>query len=225
MTTPPLDPAATRASATPADDDRDLHERILEAIDAGEFPPGGRLLETELATRFGVSRTPVREALRRLETQGVVTHEPRKGAVVATLDYDQLGELYAVREVMEGLAARLAARHASGAEIQLLRDMIAADRKIEDPRVMAQANKRFHRQLHLTSHNRYLNQTLDPVRRSMALLTKTTFAFSGRMDNSNDEHDAIVDAIEARDEDAADAAARRHIANAYAVRLRLDAAE
>ena len=123
-------------------DDRDLHIRILEAIDAGEYPPGARLLETELAARFGVSRTPIREALRRLETQGVVTHEPRKGAVVASLDYDQLGELYAVREVMEGLAARLAARHASPAEIQLLRDMIAEDRKINDPKAQSQANKR-----------------------------------------------------------------------------------
>ena len=206
-------------------DDRDLHLQILEAIDEGEFPPGARLLETDLAARFGVSRTPVREALRRLETQGVVTHEPRKGAVVATLDYDQLGELYAVREVMEGLAARLAARHASPAEIQLLREMIAEDRKINDPKAQSQANKRFHRQLHLTSHNRYLIQTLDPVRRSLALLGNTTFSAPGRIDSSNEEHEIIVDAIEARDENAAEDAARRHIIAAYSVRLRLDAAE
>ncbi|MDG1211549.1 MAG: winged helix-turn-helix domain-containing protein, partial [Paracoccaceae bacterium] len=67
------------------DTERDLHERILDAIDAGDYPPGARLLETELAETFGVSRTPVREALRRLESQGVVTHEARKGAVVASL--------------------------------------------------------------------------------------------------------------------------------------------
>lgn len=206
-------------------DDRDLHMQILDAIDAGEYPPGGRLLETELAARFGVSRTPIREALRRLETQGVVTHEPRKGAVVASLDYDQLGELYAVREVMEGLAARLAARHASPAEIQLLRDMIAEDRRINEPKAQSQANKRFHRQLHLTSHNRYLIQTLDPVRRSLALLGSTTFSAPGRIDSSNAEHEIIVDAIASRDEDAAEDAARKHIIAAYAVRLRLDAAE
>lgn len=205
-------------------DDGDLYDRILASVDSGEFAPGARLLETELATRFGVSRTPVREALRRLETQGVVTHEPRKGAVVATLDYDQLGELYAVREVMEGLAARLAARHASEAEILLLREMIAEDEKVLDPRGQSQANKRFHRQLHQCSHNRYLIQTLDPIRRSMALLTKTTFSFPKRIADSNAEHAIIVDAIEARDGDAADAAARKHIANAYAVRLRLEAA-
>ena len=210
---------------TPPDEDRALHQKILDAIDAGEFRPGARLLETDLAARFGVSRTPIREALRRLETQGVVAHEPRKGAVVASLDYDQLGELYAVREVMEGLAARLAARHASLAEIQLLRDMIAEDEQISDPRAQSQANKRFHRQLHLCSHNRYLIQTLDPVRRSLALLGNTTFTAKGRIAASNAEHKIIVDAIEARDEATAEDAARRHIMNAYALRLRLDAAD
>lgn len=204
-------------------DDRDLHERILAAIDDGAFKPGARLLETELAARFGVSRTPVREALRRLESQGVVTHEPRKGAVVAALDYDQLGELYAVREVMEGLAARLAARHASEPEIALLYDMIAADEAVTAPRAQAQANKRFHRQLHLASHNRYLVETLNPVRRSLALLGDTTFSAPGRIEASNAEHREIVDAVAARDGEAAEAAARRHIAGAYAVRLRLEA--
>ena len=210
--------------AQPNDDDRDLHERILDAIDSGDYPPGARLLETELAERFGVSRTPVREALRRLESQGVVAHEPRKGAVVASLDYNQLGELYAVREVMEGLAARLAARFASPAEVQLLREMIASDRQETDPAKLAQANKRFHRQLHLASHNRVLSQTLDPVRRALALLSGTTFEAKERPAQSNAEHEAIVNAIEARDEDAAAAAAQAHIASAYALRLKLEAA-
>ncbi|MDG1371589.1 MAG: GntR family transcriptional regulator [Paracoccaceae bacterium] len=205
------------------DTERDLHERILDAIDAGDYPPGARLLETELAETFGVSRTPVREALRRLESQGVVTHEARKGAVVASLDYNQLGELYAVREVMEGLAARLAARFASPAEVQLLRDMIAKDRQETDPSKLAQANKRFHRQLHLASHNRVLSRTLDPVRRSLALLSGTTFTAKERPEQSNDEHERIVEAIAARDENGADQAAQAHIASAYALRLRLEA--
>ena len=202
--------------------DKDLHELILDAIDAGEYAPGARLLETDLAKAFGVSRTPVREALRRLESQGVVAHEPRKGAVVASLDYNQLGELYAVREVMEGLAARMAARHASDVEIQLLRDMIAKDRNETDPFKLAQANKRFHRQLHLASHNRYLSQTLDPIRRSLALLSGTTFADPSRPDQSNDQHEEIVEAIAARDADAADEAARSHIMSSYKLRLRLE---
>ncbi|WP_340107157.1 GntR family transcriptional regulator [Pikeienuella sp. HZG-20] len=205
-------------------DEKELHERILAAIDGGEYPPGARLLEAELAARFGVSRTPVREALRRLETEGVVQHQARRGAVVASLDYDQVGELYAVREVMEGLAARLAAHHASAPEIALLYDMIAADERVSAPKSLAQANKRFHRQLHLSSHNRYLIETLGPVRRSLSLLGDTTFSAPGRAETSNAEHRLIVDAIAARDGAAAEAAARRHIVSAYAVRLRLEAA-
>ena len=104
----------------------DAYERLLNAIDSGELAPGSRLLEAQLAERLGVSRTPVREALRRLEAQGLVTHEPHRGVVVAELDYDQLGELYAVREVLEGTAARLAARHASPEEVEVLREMVAS---------------------------------------------------------------------------------------------------
>lgn len=159
-------------------DEKDLHERILAAIDSGDYPPGARLLEAELAARFGVSRTPVREALRRLETQGVVQHEPRKGAVVAALDYNQIGELYAVREVMEGLAARLAAHHASKPEIALLYDMIESDEALSDPFEVSQANKRFHRQLHLSSHNRYLIETLAPI---------STFSFASGGDDLHRE--------------------------------------
>lgn len=208
----------------PETDDRDLHDRILAAIDSGDYPPGARLLEAELAARFGVSRTPVREALRKLETQGVVQHEPRKGAIVAALDYNQIGELYAVREVMEGLAARLAAHHASGPEIALLYDMIEADEKLSAPLDISQANKRFHRQLHLSCHNRYLIETLAPIRRTLSLLGETTFSAEGRIRASNAEHRQITDAIAARDADAAEAAARRHIVSAYEVRLRLEAA-
>ena len=71
----------------------DAYALILDAIDRGKYPPGARLVETELAERFGVSRTPIREALGRLETQGVVAHDGRRGLVVASLDHNQLGEL------------------------------------------------------------------------------------------------------------------------------------
>lgn len=205
-------------------DDADLYALLLDAIDRGDYAPGARLVEAELAERFGVSRTPVREALNRLETQGVVARDARRGVIVASLDYDQLGELYAVREVMEALAARMAARHASPAEIALLVEMVAADRgRAEDVAALSRANKAFHRQLHRASHNRYLIQMLDAMRRSLALLSSTTLAVPGRGAQSVEEHGAIVAAIVARDEEAADAAARRHIVNALGARLRLEA--
>lgn len=205
-------------------DDADLYALLLDAIDRGDYAPGARLVEAEVAERFGVSRTPVREALSRLETQGVLARDPRRGMIVASLDYDQLGELYAVREVMEGFAARMAARHAAPAEIALLEEMVAADRaRTGDPVALSRSNRMFHRQLHRASHNRYLIQMLDAMRRSLALLSSTTLAAPERGRQSVEEHAAIVAAVSARDEDGADAAARAHIANALRTRLRQEA--
>lgn len=203
----------------------DAYTLILEAIDRGDIAPGQRLVETDLAERLGVSRTPIREALQRLEAQSVVERDGRS-LRVATLDHDQLGELYEVRGVVEGLAARLAARHAAPEEIAVLRAMVEADSAlIHDPTALALANRRFHRQLHRASHNRYLNQMLQSMRRSMVLLSSTTLAGPGRSAQSIAEHDKIVGAIENRDEAAAQAAAEMHISNAYRTRLLLDAGE
>lgn len=202
----------------------DAYSLILDAIDRGRYPPGARLVETELAERFGVSRTPIREALGRLETQGVVQHDGRRGLVVASLDHNQLGELYEVRAVVEGLAARLAARHAAPEEKALLRRLVEDSRRLTaDPEGLRDNNRRFHRQVHLASHNRYLNTMLDGIRRSMALLTMTSLSDPTRGAETVDEHDAIVKAIEARDEDGADISAQFHISRAYEKRLSLEA--
>src|SRR6516164_5955777 len=81
------------------------YELLLDAIENGALAPGSRLRETDLALRFGISRTPVREALKRLEAQGLVSHQAHHGAVVAELGYGEITELYALREVLEGTAA------------------------------------------------------------------------------------------------------------------------
>jgi DNA-binding GntR family transcriptional regulator len=202
---------------------KDAYQLILEAIDTGVYKPGSRLVESELADRFGVSRTPIREALQRLETQSLLTRDGRS-LIVASLDHSQLSELYVVRGELEGLAARLAARHATPEEKRVLRDMLEADRKLQDdPEAMARANRRFHKQIHLASHNRYLVQQLDLVHRSMALLASTSIAAEGRTVDTLEEHERIVRAIDAGDGDAADAALREHISQAFVIRLRLDA--
>ncbi len=188
--------------------------------------PGDRLVESELADRFGVSRTPVREALQRLETQGMLRRDGRS-LIVASLDHNQLSELYAVRTELEGLAARLAARHATEEEARVLRSMVIEDHGLlgGDPRILSRANKRFHKQIHLASHNRFLVQQLDLVHRAMALMATTSFAAEGRDAQALAEHAAIVTAIEARDGEAAYAALRDHISKAYETRLRVEAGE
>ncbi|MBT8412280.1 MAG: GntR family transcriptional regulator [Octadecabacter sp.] len=202
---------------------KDAYGLILDAIDTGLYKPGSRLVESELADRFGVSRTPIREALQRLETQSLLTRDGRS-LIVASLDHSQLSELYVVRGALEGLAARLAARHSTPEERKVLRDMLESDRKlVNDPEAMSRANRRFHKQIHLASHNRFLVQQLDLVHRSMALLASTSIAVAGRPLDTLEEHEIIVRAIETGDGDAADKALRDHISQAFVIRLRLDA--
>lgn len=201
---------------------KDAYTLILEAIDEGMFKPGDRLVESELADRFGVSRTPIREALQRLETQSLLTRDGRS-LIVASLDHNQLAELYVVRAELEALAARLAARHATEEEVRVLRDMVEDDRSLlGDPKALSRANRRFHTQIHLASHNRFLVQQLGLVHRSMALLALTSLAAEGRDEVALAEHDAIVAAIEARDEAAAGERLRDHISRAFVTRLKLD---
>ncbi len=201
----------------------DAYQLILNAIDGGVYKPGDRLVESELADRFGVSRTPIREALQRLETQSLLARDGRS-LVVASLDHNQMAELYVVRSELEALAARLAARHATEEEIRLLEQMVAEDRAlVDDPAALARTNRRFHRQVHLASHNRYLVQQLDLVYRSMALMATTSLAAEGRSHVAVDEHAAIVDAIAKRDGDAAYEGLKGHISRAFEARLRQDA--
>jgi len=201
----------------------DAYDLILGIIDDGTLGPGSRLVESELAERFGVSRTPIRAALQRLETEGVLTRDGRS-LIVASLDHDQLGELYVVRAELEGLAARLAARHAEAEEVAVLREMLEADHALlDDPAALSRANKRFHRQIHLASHNRYLIRQLGSIHQTMALMATTSLAAEGRGAAALAEHAAILDAIAARREEEADAAMRDHISRAYATRLKIDA--
>lgn len=201
---------------------KDAYSLILEAIEQGDYRPGDRLVESDLAERFGVSRTPVREALQRLETQSMLARDGRS-LIVASLDHNQLAELYVVRAELEGLAARLAAKHATPEEVRVLRGMVEDDRAhLGDPEAMSRANKRFHRQIHLASHNRFLVQQLDLVHRSMALLATTSLAAVGRGQAALREHEAIVAAIGNGDGDAAQLALRAHISKAFETRLKLD---
>ncbi len=216
----PEPPAATRSRSTGAG----AFELLLGAVEDGTLPPGTRLREQELAARFRISRTPVREALKRLETLGLVAHEANRGAVVASLDHGQMVELYQMREVLEGTAAALAAAQATATEVEVLRAMVAADRgRLDDPAALARSNRVFHRQLHRAARNRFLDGMLDHMRRSLMLLGGTTLGQPERGAAAVAEHAAIVEAVAARDPAAAEAAGRLHIRNAFRARIELGA--
>ena len=201
---------------------KDAYSLILEAIDVGVYKPGDRLVESDLADRFGVSRTPIREALQRLETQSVLTRDGRS-LIVSSLDHSQMAELYIVRAELEGLAANLAAKHATSEEIKVLQDMVDSDRKIiSDPSSLARSNRRFHKQIHLASHNRFLIKQLDLVHRSMALMATTSLAADGRGAVAVEEHQAIVTAIADGDSTKASEKLRNHISVAFITRLKQD---
>lgn len=221
----PLSSAPNRGDTKIPAQTKDAYALVLDAIEDGDFKPGDRLVESDLAERFGVSRTPIREALQRLETQSLLSRDGRS-LIVASLDHNQLAELYIVRAELEGLAANLAARRATDEEVRVLRDMVNDDYQwLDNPNAMSQANRRFHKQIHLASHNRFLVQQLDLLYRSMALMATTTLAAVGRPQDALAEHDAIVTAIENANSEAAGEALKSHISKAFVTRLKLDSGE
>lgn len=192
----------------------ETYERIKLAIRDGSLTPGARLTEAELVQRLGVSRTPVRQALTRLEAEGLLAHEPRRGLVVARPDHQQVIELYAMREVLESTAARFAAQHASAAELRSLARLIGEEEKVlDDSRAQSAINQQVHTLVHRAAHNRYLLRSLAQLNDTMALLP-TMLGDPVRALEAHAEHRAILEALERRDGDAAEAAMRSHIGSA-----------
>ncbi|EFO28553.1 GntR family transcriptional regulator [Roseibium sp. TrichSKD4] len=198
----------------------EIYQRLISLIEERDLKPGDRLREADLAERFGVSRTPIREGLKRLEAQGLAVHEPNRGMVIPTLDHGQIAEVYFMREVLEGTAAALAAKHASKPEVEILQDLVEADRqRVEDQDSLVRSNRDFHRRLCLASHNRYLVDQIDHLRLSLILMAGTTLDTPERRETAVEEHAAIVDAIAAGNSEEADKAARLHISHAHKSRL------
>lgn len=198
------------------------YRRLKEAIQAGSLAPGTRVREVEIAERFGISRTPAREAIRRLESKGLISFVPHYGAVISSLDHQETMELYDLREILEGSAAAFAARHASTAEIDELAELVAAEPPLADePNKLADLNRIFHATLYRAAHNRFLERSLLGLRDSMALLGGTSLRIEGRYDSAHAEHQQIVKALAERDTETAEAAARTHIRGAQRARLKL----
>ncbi len=213
---PPKDVAAKEPSQG-----QSAYARLLEAIRRGELKPGDRLTEMELADRLDVSRTPVREAIRRLEADGLVAYEPHVGAVIRKLDYNEVMELYDVRTVLECTAARMAAKAALDIEISELEvlnaEMAAA---VGDTQRLFQVNRQFHLSLLDAAKNRYLVKTVNALQKTLLILGTTTLGEADRAQETIKEHEKLLAALRARDADAAEAAMKSHIETAHRMRLR-----
>jgi len=195
---------------------------LREALRSGIYRPGDRLREEEVAQRLQVSRTPVREAFGRLVSKGLMVPAQGRGLIVRRLDTTEVIELYAMREILEAAAARLAAQHASPVEIDSLADLETDfEASAADSPEMARLNRLFHESIFAASRNRYLDGALQELQDAIALLGRTTFSIPGRLDPAGREHREIIAAIAARDPDRADEAARVHIREALRSRLKI----
>ncbi|MDA8741426.1 GntR family transcriptional regulator [Amylibacter sp.] len=199
-----------------------IYQQLINAIEKGDLRPGDRMLETELASRFGVSRTPIREAIRRLETDGLVVHKPRIGAMVRLLAQQEIVELYEMRIVLEATAAQMAAKHCSNAEtrtLQDLNDQMLAHSK--DPFAVATLNRKFHTCIFNAARNRFLAQSYNSLSYSLILLGKTTLETDERVQNVYAQHEAIIGALISGDTDIASEVMRLHMETSLDHRLKV----
>jgi len=199
---------------------RDAYGKLIHQIRTGALSPGDRLIETELADRLGISRTPVREAIRQLESDGLVSHLPRAGVVVRKLDYAEITELYEMRVVLEGTAARLAARAASDVEISELAAINDEMRTARDTDHLYDLNRQFHDVLLNAARNRFLVKAVEAVQKTLLIIGPSTMEEGERAAEAITEHDQMLTALAARDGAAAETSMRIHIEAAHRARLR-----
>jgi DNA-binding GntR family transcriptional regulator len=191
-----------------------VRDEIEELIAFGKLPPGKHLDETELAVRFGVSRTPVREALNQLSNAGLVEIRPRRGAVVAEVGPQTLVEMFEVMAELEGMCGRLAARRISSVQLAALVDaqqLCEEVRASGDPDLYYERNDVFHGIIYDASHNAFLVEQAWVLRRRLRPYRRLQLRARDRINNSLTEHEAIVRAIQTGDADRANELLREHV--------------
>lgn len=194
-----------------------VFETVREAIITGQLPPGERIMEIQLAEELGVSRTPVREAIRKLELEGLVAIIPRRGAYVAGFSLKDIIEVFEIRGALEGLAAALAAERITDAELDKLeRHLVKAAELIgrADLEGMVEIDTGFHSLLYEASRNKRLANIISNLREQIQRFRQTSLSFPGRMKIALEEHRKIVEAVSARNPELARELAQEHIENA-----------
>lgn len=191
-----------------------LAEALAESIFSGELEPGSRLDEQQLAQRFAVSRTPVREALRQLATTGLIEIRPRRGAFVTEVSPSQLEELFVAMGELEATCARLAALSMAPTErrrLQAFHERMGELAKAGDATAFAEANHIFHTMIYAGAHNIVLADMTAAMRRRLSPFRRAQFFLEGRPPRSHTEHDAVVKAIVDGDAGTAHAAMLHHV--------------
>ena len=206
-----------------ADDDDQLpsSERVYlaikQAIFSGDLPPHQRLVELSLARRFGVSRTPVREALKRLCAEGLATVDPTRGTIVRGAEPQEVEEIYAIREVLDGLAARMAARTISETALTRLAalvDVMSSAIEETNKETLVQANIRFHGIIYQAAGNQRLSNLNQSLTEFVRRFSSAAFESTERDVEVVAEHGRLLDALRDRDESEAERVAREHMVNA-----------
>jgi DNA-binding GntR family transcriptional regulator len=191
-----------------------LRERIEEEIATGKLAPGTHLDEVELTQRFGMSRTPVREALNQLAGEGLVEIRPRRGAVVAQATPQRIVEMFEVMAELEAMCARLAARRLTATDLQRMEVAHESCRAAAaglDSDAYFYANEAFHEALYRGSHNGFLTDQSLNLQRKLRPYRRLQLRVRNRVSRSFEEHQAVLDALKAGDADRAVMAIRSHV--------------
>lgn len=192
-------------------------DNIRQAIINGDFPPGMRLMELQLAAEMGVSRTPVREAIRKLELEGLIVMIPRRGAYVANISIKDINEVYEIRTALDILAAGLAAERINEEELEAMeRNLIGIRPSIEamDIPKIVEADSAFHDIIYKASRNERLISIISNLREQITSIRGRSMLYEGRLQDMLDEHRMIVDAIAQGNPEAAQKAVQTHMENA-----------
>jgi DNA-binding GntR family transcriptional regulator len=198
-----------------------VYSQLRQQIRSGNLGSNERLHEAVIAQRLAVSRTPVREALKRLEAEGMVRFAPPRGFVVAQLSPNQVMELYAMRRVAVGAAARFAAEQASAVEILSMHQMLTNLAHARTADEAAALSQRLHEIVSSAAHNEYLSKTAALLTDALGLLTTTTYSIPGRIADGLKENREIIACISRHDADGAKRAAEAHMTAATEARLKM----
>jgi DNA-binding GntR family transcriptional regulator len=200
---------------------RPLRDLVLDAIRAaimnGTLQPRERLMEIQMAEELGVSRTPIREALRKLELEGFIVMVPRKGAYVSDLSFKDIADVFEIRAALEGLAAGLAAERITEEELERLERLLVEKQEAitqDDIGKLVEVDTKFHELMYQASRNVRLGSIISNLREQIQRFRLRSLSYPGRNKLSLEEHKKIVEAIQARDSQLARQLAQEHIENA-----------